>query len=107
MTTERLTLQTFRRHAARLSDSRLGHGHLLRDPDRRRIRHRTVIQKGAVNLAPAWTLFAIVIFGAIFGAMGVALAAPIFAVARVATLRFYVEDWLGDRTHAERTGGAA
>ncbi|MFO1087384.1 MAG: AI-2E family transporter [Reyranellaceae bacterium] len=66
-----------------------------------------LIQKGSVNLAPAWTLFAIVIFGAIFGAMGVALAAPIFAVARVATLRFYVEDWLGDRTHAERTGGAA
>lgn len=61
-----------------------------------------LIQKGAVNLAPAWTLFAIVIFGAMFGALGVALAAPIFAIARVAVLRFYVEDWLGDRTIAKK-----
>ena len=53
-----------------------------------------LIQKGSVNLAPAWTLFAIVVFGALFGAMGVALAAPLLAIARIATLRFYVEDWL-------------
>ena len=59
-----------------------------------------LIQKGSVNLAPAWTLFAIVIFGAMFGAMGIALAAPVLAVARIAVLRFYVEDWLGDRTPA-------
>jgi predicted PurR-regulated permease PerM len=63
-----------------------------------------LIQKGAVNLAPAWTLFAIVIFGAMFGALGVALAAPIFAVTRIAVLRFYVEDWLGDRA-VRRTDG--
>jgi predicted PurR-regulated permease PerM len=56
-----------------------------------------LIQKGAVNVAPAWTLFAIVIFGAMFGALGIALAAPAFAVGRVAVLRFYVEDWLRDR----------
>jgi predicted PurR-regulated permease PerM len=56
-----------------------------------------LIQKGSVNLAPAWTLFAIVIFGAMFGAMGIALAAPMLAVGRVAVLRFYVEDWLRDR----------
>lgn len=62
-----------------------------------------LIQKGAVNLAPAWTLFAIVIFGAMFGALGVALAAPVFAIARVAVLRFYVEDWLGDRIVQETT----
>ncbi len=54
-----------------------------------------LIQKGAINVAPAWTLFAIVVFGALFGAMGVALAAPLVAVGRVAVLRFYVEDWLG------------
>ena len=53
-----------------------------------------LIQKGSVNLAPAWTLFAIVVFGALFGAMGVALAAPLLAIGRIATLRFYVEDWL-------------
>ena len=29
-----------------------------------------------------------------FGAMGVALAAPLLAVGRIAVLRFYVEDWL-------------
>lgn len=56
-----------------------------------------LIQKGAVNVAPAWTLFAIVILGALFGAMGIALAAPLLAVTRVAVLRFYVEDWLSDR----------
>ena len=56
-----------------------------------------LIQKGSVNLAPAWTLFAIVVFGALFGAMGVALAAPLLAIARIATLRFYVEDWLEAR----------
>jgi predicted PurR-regulated permease PerM len=56
-----------------------------------------LIQKGSVNVAPAWTLFAIVLFGAMFGAMGVALAAPLLAVGRIAALRFYVEDWLQDR----------
>ena len=56
-----------------------------------------LIQKGAVNVAPAWTLFSIVVFGALFGAMGIALAAPLVAVGRIAILRFYVEDWIGDR----------
>ena len=63
-----------------------------------------LIQKGAVNLAPAWTLFAIVVFGAMFGALGVALAAPVFAITRVAVLRFYVEDLLADRA-VQETGG--
>ena len=53
-----------------------------------------LIQKGAVNVPPAWTLFAIVLFGAMFGAIGVALAAPLVAVGRIAVLRFYVEDVL-------------
>ena len=56
-----------------------------------------LIQKGAVNVPPAWTLFAIVLLGAMFGIMGVALAAPLLAVGRLAVLRFYVEDWLSDR----------
>jgi predicted PurR-regulated permease PerM len=55
-----------------------------------------LIQKGSVDVAPAWTLFAIVIMGAMFGAMGVALAAPLLAVGRIAVLRFYVQDWLKD-----------
>lgn len=56
-----------------------------------------LIQKEAVDVPPAWTLFAIVLLGAMFGIMGVALAAPLLAVARIAVLRFYVEDWLQDR----------
>lgn len=56
-----------------------------------------LIQRGAVNIPPAWTLFAIVVFGAMFGVMGVALAAPLLAVGRVAVQRLYVEDWLQDR----------
>lgn len=56
-----------------------------------------LIQKGAVNVPPAWTLSAIVLLGAMFGVLGVALAAPLLGVVRVALLRFYVEDWLGDR----------
>jgi predicted PurR-regulated permease PerM len=56
-----------------------------------------LIQRGAVNMPPAWTLFAIVVFGAIFGVIGVALAAPLLTVGRVAVQRLYVEDWLQDR----------
>jgi predicted PurR-regulated permease PerM len=55
-----------------------------------------LIQRQAVELAPAWTLVAIVLFGSLFGVMGIALAMPLFAVGRVAVLRFYVEDWLRD-----------
>jgi predicted PurR-regulated permease PerM len=56
-----------------------------------------IIQKGSLDLAPAWTLFAIVIFGAMFGGLGIALATPVFALGRLAVLRFYVEDWLRDK----------
>jgi predicted PurR-regulated permease PerM len=56
-----------------------------------------IIQKGSLDLAPAWTLFAIVVFGAMFGGLGIALAAPVLGLARIAVLRFYVEDWLGSR----------
>jgi predicted PurR-regulated permease PerM len=56
-----------------------------------------IIQKGSLDVAPAWTLFAIVIFGAMFGGLGIALAAPVLGLARIAVLRFYVEDWLGSR----------
>jgi predicted PurR-regulated permease PerM len=55
-----------------------------------------LIQRQAVETPPAWILVAIVIFGALFGVMGIALAMPIVAVGRVAIIRFYVEDYLGD-----------
>jgi predicted PurR-regulated permease PerM len=55
-----------------------------------------LIQRRAAQLSPAWTLVAIVLFGSLFGVLGIALALPLFAVGRVAVLRLYVEDWLGD-----------
>jgi predicted PurR-regulated permease PerM len=55
-----------------------------------------LILRQAVELPPAWTLVAIVLFGALFGLMGIALAMPLLAIGRVAVLRLYVEDWLGD-----------
>lgn len=55
-----------------------------------------LIQRRAVETPPAWTLVAIVILGALFGVMGIALAMPLVAVARVAIIRFYVEGYLGD-----------
>ena len=55
-----------------------------------------LIQRQAVEIPPAWTLVAIVMLGAMFGVMGIALAMPLVAVGRVAILRFYVEDYLGD-----------
>jgi hypothetical protein len=36
------------------------------------------------------------LFGSLIGALGIALALPLFAVGRIAVLRLYVEDWLGD-----------
>jgi predicted PurR-regulated permease PerM len=55
-----------------------------------------LIQRHAVEIPPAWTLVAIVLFGSLFGVMGIALAMPVLAISRVAVLRFYVEDCLGD-----------
>ncbi len=53
------------------------------------------IQREAVELPPDWALGDIVLFGSLFGVLGIALAMPLFAIGRVAVLRFYVEDWLG------------
>jgi predicted PurR-regulated permease PerM len=55
-----------------------------------------LIQRRAVEIPPAWTLVSIVLFGSLFGVMGIALAMPLLAIGRVAVLRFYVEDCLGD-----------
>jgi predicted PurR-regulated permease PerM len=48
-------------------------------------------------MSPVLTLAAVMLFGALFGALGVALATPLAALLRVAVLRFYVEDRLGDK----------
>ncbi|MBF9233329.1 AI-2E family transporter [Microvirga alba] len=56
-----------------------------------------LVHREALQLPPAWTLVAIMIFGSLFGVIGMALATPLVAIGRVAVLRFYVEDRLGDR----------
>jgi predicted PurR-regulated permease PerM len=55
-----------------------------------------LIQRQAVEIPAAWTLVAIVLLGALFGVMGIALAMPLVAIVRIAIIRFYVEDYLGD-----------
>lgn len=55
-----------------------------------------LIQRRAVETPPAWTLVAIVLLGALFGVMGIAMAMPLVAIGRVAIIRFYVEDYLGE-----------
>ncbi|MCX5514694.1 AI-2E family transporter [Kaistia algarum] len=63
-----------------------------------------LIQRSAANIPPAWTLIGIVLLGALFGTLGIALGMPLMAIARIAAIRFYVEDWLGDRSGVtERT----
>ncbi|MCX5495857.1 AI-2E family transporter [Kaistia dalseonensis] len=59
-----------------------------------------LIQRRAASIPPAWTLVGIVLIGALFGTLGIALAMPLMALARIAILRFYVEDWLGDAVTA-------
>ena len=63
-----------------------------------------LIQRQAVEIPPAWTLVAIVLLGVLFGVMGIALAMPLVAIARVAIIRFYVEDYIGDDTRETMSG---
>ncbi len=63
-----------------------------------------LVQSRAVSVPPALLLSAQVLFGLLFGLLGVALATPIAAAAMVLVRRFYVEDVLGDRD-AEEDGG--
>lgn len=64
-----------------------------------------LIQRHAVETPPAWTLVAIVLLGALFGIMGIAVAMPLVAIGRVAIMRFYVEDYLGDELEAATIAG--
>ena len=56
-----------------------------------------MIQKRAVDVPPVLTLAAVLLFGSLFGALGIALAMPLVAALRVAVVRLYIEDQLGDR----------
>lgn len=64
-----------------------------------------LIQRQAVEIPPAWTLVAIVMLGALFSVLGIALAMPLVAIGRVAIIRFYVEDYLGDDLKQTFNGG--
>jgi predicted PurR-regulated permease PerM len=54
-----------------------------------------MIQARAVDVSPVLTLGAVMVFGALFGALGIALATPLVAALQVAVVRLYVEDRLG------------
>lgn len=56
-----------------------------------------LIEQKTVSLPPALTIVMQVLFGAIFGLAGVALATPLTAVLAVLVTMFYVQDVLGDR----------
>jgi predicted PurR-regulated permease PerM len=55
-----------------------------------------MVQRKTVYLPPAVTLFAQVVFGMLFGALGVVLATPLAASLLVVTRKLYVEDTLGE-----------
>ncbi|MGE4339035.1 MAG: AI-2E family transporter [Pigmentiphaga sp.] len=56
-----------------------------------------LIQQRAVHLPAAWSLAALLVGGALFGGIGIALATPFLAVVRILVLRLYVEDGLERR----------
>lgn len=56
-----------------------------------------MVQRRSVDLPPALTIAAQVVFGVLFGALGVIFATPLAAAGLVAVNMLYVEDVLGDR----------
>lgn len=50
-----------------------------------------LLQQRIINLPPAWSLVIIAGLGLLFGPLGVALATPLFAVARTLTFKLYIE----------------
>ncbi len=61
-----------------------------------------LIQARVVALPPAFTLFALVIGGWLFGIIGVLFAMPLAVVLMVLVKMLYIEDVLGKRTAPER-----
>ena len=54
-----------------------------------------MVQSRTADLPPALLLVMQVLTGALFGLLGVALAAPLSALALVLVRRGYIEGWLG------------
>jgi predicted PurR-regulated permease PerM len=57
-----------------------------------------LVFKNAVELPPAITISALLLFGALFGFLGLLLATPLAAVTMVLIKMLYVEDMLGDES---------
>ena len=57
-----------------------------------------LVQRRTVNLPPALPLFAVVVFGLLFGLAGVLLATPLAVIAFVAIKKLWVRDTLGEVT---------
>jgi predicted PurR-regulated permease PerM len=55
-----------------------------------------MIQKKAVDLPPALTLFSIIAFGLLFGPLGILFAVPLTVVASIFVIRLYVNNVLGE-----------
>jgi predicted PurR-regulated permease PerM len=53
-----------------------------------------LVQKRVVKLPPAWSMLTLAIMGTLFGAMGIAVAIPLFAVARIFVRELYIKDVL-------------
>jgi predicted PurR-regulated permease PerM len=54
------------------------------------------ITRGTVRFAPAFTLAMQVLFGSIFGVVGLTFATPVVVIAAVVVEKLYIEDFLGD-----------
>lgn len=63
-----------------------------------------LVQRNTADLPPALTILSMTILGALFGALGVILGAPIAAVMLVIIREAYVGDLLGENVHDERPG---
>ncbi|MFD2647858.1 AI-2E family transporter [Devosia albogilva] len=50
-----------------------------------------MLQQRIIHLPPAWSLAVMAVMGALFGPLGIALATPIFAVARTLTNELYID----------------
>jgi predicted PurR-regulated permease PerM len=57
-----------------------------------------LVQRQAVSLPPAVTLFAVVAFGLLFGPLGVLFATPLAVVVMVALKKLWVRETLGEKT---------
>lgn len=57
-----------------------------------------LLQRRAVNLPPALTVFSLIAFGILFGPMGILLGAPLTVVAFVLVKIYWVRDTLGQDT---------